>query len=87
MKVFLCAQLCTTQTGRSYLREKQVYLVLRELDKWETEESVKKCCLDLIGILIGDDPEPEMQDLDRVEIPRELREELDRGNGERGTAG
>ena len=85
MKVFVCAQLCTTQAGRENLRKNQVYLILRALDKWETDEGVKRCCMDLIGMLISDDPEPDMQHLDQVVIPQELREQLDRESDQRGT--
>ena len=31
-----------------------------------------------ISILIGEEPEPGMRDLDKVEIPPEMRQELDR---------
>ena len=71
-------QLCSTQSGRSYLRERQVYIILRALDQWEREESVRHCCLDLISILIGEEPDPELGDLDKVEVPPEMREKLDR---------
>ena len=39
---------------------------------------MQKCCLDLISILISDDPKPGMENLDQVEIPPEVREQLDR---------
>lgn len=71
-------QLCCTQAGRSYLRDKQVYIILRALDHWERDESVQKCCLNLISILISDDPEPGMANLDQVHILPELSEQLDR---------
>ena len=42
---------------------------------------MQKCCLDLISILISDDPKPGMENLDQVEIPPEVREQLDRDRG------
>ena len=71
-------QLCCTQAGRSYIRDKQVYAILRALDHWEKDETVQKCCLNLISILISDDPEPGMENLDHVQIPPEFSEQLDR---------
>lgn len=41
--------------------------------------------MDLISILISDDPDPEMQDLNQVEIPPELNKQLDRDGRETGT--
>ena len=33
-------QLCATKEGRLYLRDKNAYLILRELDRWEKVEAV-----------------------------------------------
>jgi hypothetical protein len=79
-------KLCSTQAGRSHMQDKQVYIILRALDHWETEQAVKQCCLDLISILISDEPDPGMQDLDRVDVPPEISEQLDRDR-EAGTGG
>ena len=79
-------QLCSTELGRSYLREKQVYLILRALDSGETEDRVQRCCLELISILIGEEPQPGMRDLDKVVISPEMRQELERTSRETETA-
>ena len=55
-----------------------MYLILRALDSCEKEEAVRRCCLELISILIGEEPELGKRDLDKVEIPPETRQELDR---------
>ena len=68
------------------MRDKQVYVILRALDHWETDQAVKQCCLDLIGILISDDPDPGMENLDKVDIPPRISELLDRDR-ETGTGG
>ena len=50
-------QLCCTKFGREYLREKKVYLVLRELHKWEQDGGTKEACEKVVQVLIGDEPE------------------------------
>ena len=62
-------QLCSTKFGRVYLRSKQVYLILRELHKWEKEPEVLQTIENLVGILISDEPEPGMENLHDVEMP------------------
>lgn len=52
-----------------YLRSKQVYLILRELHKWEKEPEVLQTIENLVGILISDEPEPGMENLHDVEMP------------------
>lgn len=54
----LCSiQLCCTKHGRLYLREKKVYLILRELHKWEEDGGAKEACEKVVQLLIGDEPE------------------------------
>ena len=65
-------QLCATKDGRQYLRDKNTYLILRELDRWEQEELVTEVCQNVISILISDDPDPTMEDLDKVVIPEDV---------------
>ena len=62
-------QLCSTKFGRMYLKSKQVYLIMRELHKWEKDAEVKKTVEDLVSILISDEPEPGMENLHDVEMP------------------
>ena len=59
-------QLCCTRFGREYLREKQTYLILRELHKWEEDSNAKEACEKVVQILIGDENE---QDNLEVAIP------------------
>ena len=61
-------QLCCTKFGRKFLREKQTYLILRELHKWEEEVEVKNVCENLVHILIADEPESGMENLHEVEL-------------------
>ncbi|XP_044173702.1 protein HGH1 homolog [Acropora millepora] len=54
-------QLCSTKRGREVMREQNVYVILRELFKWETDDEAKKTCAHVIQVLIGDEPETGLQ--------------------------
>ena len=45
---------------------------MRELHKWEKEDTVKETCEALVSILISDEPEPGMENLHEVEIPESM---------------
>ena len=45
-------QLCATKKGREYLRDKNTYVILRELHKWEKENSVLLASENLVNIII-----------------------------------
>ena len=64
-----CPQLCSTQFGRKFLREKGVYLIIRELHRSEEDPEVARACETLISMLIADEPEPPLQDLHTLDIP------------------
>ncbi|XP_014674707.1 PREDICTED: protein HGH1 homolog [Priapulus caudatus] len=69
-------QLCATKPGREYMKSKNTYVVLRALDGWEKSPSVRHVLENLIQIFIGDDPEPDMENLHKVEIPDDVKEKL-----------
>jgi len=58
-------KLCTTKKCRRYIREKNAYVIMRELHKWEKDRNVELAVMKLVDLLIGDD---DGKDLDRVEI-------------------
>ncbi|XP_068690495.1 protein HGH1 homolog [Montipora foliosa] len=66
-------QLCTTKHGREVMREQNIYIILRELFSWEIDAEAKKACSHVIQVLIGDEPEPNMQDLKQVHIPEHVK--------------
>lgn len=72
-------QLCSTKPGRLYLREKQVYLIARELHKCEKDPDVSATCENLIQMLIADEPEPGMENLHEVQLPEGFAEKLGKG--------
>ena len=55
------------------MRSNDVYIILRELFNWETDDEAKKACSKVIQVLIGDEPEPGMEDLKQVQIPEHIK--------------
>ncbi|XP_005996848.1 protein HGH1 homolog [Latimeria chalumnae] len=68
--------LTATSKGRRVVKEKRIYLIMREFHKWETEPDVLVSCEKLIQVLIGDEPETGMENLMEVKIPEEVEEKL-----------
>ncbi|XP_023721778.1 protein HGH1 homolog isoform X2 [Cryptotermes secundus] len=46
-------QLCAKRSSRELIRDKNIYLILRELHKWETDRRVLLACENVIDILIS----------------------------------
>ncbi|EDO39914.1 predicted protein [Nematostella vectensis] len=66
-------QLLATKNGRTIMRDKNVYVILRELHNWEKDEIAQATCLKCIHILIGEEPEPGMENLREVVIPDNIK--------------
>lgn len=45
-------QLCATRLHRELMRERNVYVILRELHKWEKDRQVLLACENLVDLLI-----------------------------------
>lgn len=45
-------QLCATKVHREYMRDHNVYIILRELHKWEKDRQVLLACENLVDLLI-----------------------------------
>ncbi|NWW58229.1 HGH1 protein, partial [Ifrita kowaldi] len=69
-------QLTATKAGRTQLRSRGSYLVLRELHAWEKDPEVLSACHKLIQVLIGDEPAAGMENLLEVTIPEDLERRL-----------
>ena len=54
------------------MKDHGVYMILRELHKWEQNADVIEACEKVVAILISDDPPKELEDLHAVTIPEEL---------------
>ncbi|XP_010889861.1 protein HGH1 homolog [Esox lucius] len=68
--------LTATKVGRQILKTKNVYAIMREFHNWEKEPHVVAACEKLIQALIGDEPEPGMENLLEVEIPNDVEVKL-----------
>lgn len=75
--VYISVQLSSTRSGRAYLKEKNAYVILRELHKWEKVEDNLSTLMDLIDILIADEPQEGMEDLHKVEIPLDIAKKFE----------
>jgi hypothetical protein len=64
--------LCSHKKNRQFIKDKNTYLILRELFNWEKDEKSYTTCKKLIDILISDEPEPGLENLHQVEVPDEL---------------
>lgn len=45
-------QLCALRDNRSYVRDKNTYVILRELHKWEKDRKALLACENLVDLLI-----------------------------------
>ncbi|XP_005100636.1 protein HGH1 homolog [Aplysia californica] len=76
MLIEAVTQLCSTKQGRLLIKEKNAYVILRELDRWEKDPKTKVACRNLIDVLISDEPQQGMEDLHKVEVPEHLVEKF-----------
>ncbi|XP_059827587.1 protein HGH1 homolog [Hypanus sabinus] len=74
--------LVATKNGRKVVRDRNTYVILRELHKWEKEPDVVAACEKLIEVLISDEPEAGMENLLEVKIPEEVERTLRRQDEE-----
>uniref|UniRef100_A0A3Q3LIB4 Protein HGH1 C-terminal domain-containing protein n=1 Tax=Labrus bergylta TaxID=56723 RepID=A0A3Q3LIB4_9LABR len=83
--LFVCVvQLTATKAGRTTLRDKNVYPIIREFHRWRKTPRRSRLVVYLIHmttsllvqVLIGDEPEQGMENLMQVEIPEDVKEKL-----------
>jgi len=65
-------QLCATKQGRQFLREKNTYLILRELHKVEKDREVLLATENVVDILIKTEEEINIENYKEVEVPEDL---------------
>lgn len=58
--------------NRDYVIGKNAYVIIRELHSWEKDEKTLAVVEKLVHFLISDEPEKDMEDLDKVMIPENL---------------
>uniref|UniRef100_A0A3B4B1Z3 Protein HGH1 homolog n=1 Tax=Periophthalmus magnuspinnatus TaxID=409849 RepID=A0A3B4B1Z3_9GOBI len=68
--------LCATSRGRSVLKSRQVYALMREYHSWESTPQARSAAEKLIQILIGDEPQTGMDNLMEIPIPEEVEQKL-----------
>jgi len=68
--------LCSRQKCRKYIKDKNTYVIIRELYNWEKDERVRETCERLVQMLIGDEPEKGLENLDQVTVPEELAQKF-----------
>ncbi|XP_033099511.1 protein HGH1 homolog [Anneissia japonica] len=71
-------QLCSTKEGRQIVKGKRTYVIIRELHKSEDDKEVGITIEHLVQLLIGDEPEEGMENLNKVDIPPDVKEKLDK---------
>ncbi|XP_067933658.1 protein HGH1 homolog [Watersipora subatra] len=72
-------QLCTTAEGRKNLRGRNTYIIIREYHKWEAETTIHPMIMNLIDILIGDEPSAEVgSNLKEISVPGHLQEQFNK---------
>lgn len=69
-------QLCSSRPGREELRRQNIYLILRELHKWETDPSCLSILEDLVNILIRTEDDIGADDLSALEVPEDLQKKF-----------
>ncbi|XP_019716056.1 protein HGH1 homolog [Hippocampus comes] len=68
--------LTATKDGRRTMKDKNVYVIMREFHRWEKDPRVTTACEKLVEVLIGDEPEQGMENLLEVNIPDDVQEKL-----------
>lgn len=72
--------LCATKSGRKQIKDKNTYIIIRELDKWNKDKEVALAIEKLITILIGD--EPSAENLMKVDVPEKVQQTINQNNEE-----
>jgi len=78
MLIEAITQLCATKQGRLLIKDKNAFVILRELHKWEKDPAAKLACQKLCELLISDEPEVGMEELHTVEVTEELQTKFDK---------
>jgi hypothetical protein len=67
-------QLCSKRQSREFIRDKNTYVILRELHKWEKDKKALLACENLVDILIRTEEEIGEDNLREVDVPEHLRD-------------
>ncbi|XP_050315701.1 protein HGH1 homolog [Anthonomus grandis grandis] len=75
-------QLCSKKVNREFVRDKNTYVILRELHKWEKDKKALLACENLVDILIRTEEEIAEDNLKDLDIPEHLIENFSKMNKE-----
>ena len=70
--------MCATEQCRKYIKDHNTYVIMRELHTWEQNEDCKEAVENLVALLIADEPEEGMRDLNKIEIPQSMQDQLNK---------
>ncbi|XP_076257144.1 protein HGH1 homolog [Rhynchophorus ferrugineus] len=73
-------QLCSKKNNREYIRDKNTYIILRELHKWEKEKKALLACENLVDILIRTEEEIGQDNLKELTIPNHIVDTFEKIN-------
>ncbi|XP_002166928.1 protein HGH1 homolog isoform X1 [Hydra vulgaris] len=80
VQILLCEslfQLCATKSCRLQLKNNGTYYVLREFHRsLDNDDVIEEPLVNLIQVLIGDEPEPGMDNLRTLEIPEHIQKQF-----------
>lgn len=65
-------QMCITRNGREMMRSQNIYLILKEHHKWETDRRCIMLNEDLVNLIIRTEEEIGVEDLSTVEVSSDL---------------
>ncbi|XP_018568178.1 protein HGH1 homolog isoform X2 [Anoplophora glabripennis] len=71
-------QLVAKRPNREYIRDKNTYVILRELHKWEKDKKALAACENLVDILIRTEEEIGEENLKEIEVPHDLQKNFDK---------
>ena len=69
-------QLCATKSGREQLRDKNIYVILRELHKTEKDRACLLAVENLVDILIKREDEINVENYRQLDVPEDLHEKF-----------
>ncbi|KAJ8949189.1 hypothetical protein NQ318_021682 [Aromia moschata] len=76
-------QLVAKRPNREFIRDKNTYVILRELHKWEKDKKALAACENLVDILIRTEEEIGEENLKEVDVPHHLHEDFKKMDEER----
>ncbi|KAJ3653071.1 hypothetical protein Zmor_018988 [Zophobas morio] len=75
-------QLCSIRKNREFIRDKNTYIILRELHKWEKDRKALLACENLVDILIRTEEEIGEDNLKEVHVPEDLHDDFQKADQE-----